>query len=204
MARINAQIKQLGFVGNISREFLDRHSALKGEIDALKNQNQAFLTQNELQAAKANADMILKRCIEDMLNAKMKEFNDSLFTTKKKPPHVRFNAYNSYKFETPDNTGTGSNYKGMIVYDLAVLFTTALPALAHDLLLFKNLGKDIEAGIRYSLLAKFTKDENVTTEVFSKICQELKCDVADMMEFVPDPTSEKPDETSEGEIAPFV
>lgn len=151
---INTQIKQLGFVGNISREFLDRHSALKGEIDALKNQNQAYLTQNELQAAKANADEILRRSIEDILkeiedtlNAKMKEFNDSLFATKKKPPHVHFNAYNSYRFETPDNTGTGSNYKGMLVYDLAVLFTTALPALAHDSLLFKNLGKDVEDGI---------------------------------------------------------
>lgn len=84
----------------------------------LKNQNQAFLTQNELQAAKANADAILKRSIEDILreiedtlNSKMKEFNDSLFATKKKPPHVHFNAYNSYKFETPDNTGTGSNFK---------------------------------------------------------------------------------------------
>ena len=85
--------------------------------------------------------------IEQTLNTKMEEFNDSLFDTKKKPPHVHFNSYNSYKFETPDNTGTGSNYKGMIVYDLAVLFTTALPALSHDSLLFKNLGKDIEDGI---------------------------------------------------------
>lgn len=50
-------------------------------------------------------------------------------------------------FETPYNTGTGSNYKGMIVYDLAVLFSTSLPALAHDSLLFKNLGKDVEDGI---------------------------------------------------------
>ena len=49
--------------------------------------------------------------------------------------------------EKPDNTGTGSNYKGMIIYDLAVLFSTALPALAHDSLLFKNLGKDVEDGI---------------------------------------------------------
>ena len=151
---INVQIRELGFVGNISREFLDRHSELKGEIDALKTQNEAFLTQNELQAAKANADAVLKRSIEDILreieetlNAKMEEFNDTLFDTKKKPPHVHFNAYNSYKFETPDNTGTGSNYKGMIVYDLAMLFSTALPALAHDSLLFKNLGKDVEDGI---------------------------------------------------------
>lgn len=73
--------------------------------------------------------------------------NDSLFKTKRKPPHVHFNSYNSYVFETLDNTGTGSNYKGMLVYDLAVLFTTRLPAIAHDSLLFKNLGKDVEDGI---------------------------------------------------------
>lgn len=151
---ITAQIKELGFVGGISRDFLDRHSELKSEIDALKTQNQAYLTLKDLQSAKATADEVLKKSIEDILreiegilNNKMEEFNDTLFATKKKSPYVHFNAYNSYKFETPDNTGTGSNYKGMIVYDLAVLFTTALPALAHDSLLFKNLGKDVEDGI---------------------------------------------------------
>ena len=36
------------------------------------------------------------------------------------------------------------------------------------------------AGISSSSLAKLTKDENVTTEVLAK------CDVADIMEFVPD------------------
>lgn len=77
----------------------------------------------------------------------MEEFNDTLFPVKKKPPYVHFNAYNSYRFETPDNTGTGSNYKGMIVYDLAVLFTTALPAIAHDSLLFSDLSKDAVDGI---------------------------------------------------------
>lgn len=151
---IRLQIKQLGFVGNISKEFLDRHSELKGEIDALKNQNQAFLTQKELQDAKANAEEVLRKSIEDILveiedtlNAKMKEFNDTLFRTPRKPPHIKFNKHDSYRFETPDDTGTGSNYKGMIVYDLAVLFTTSLPAIAHDSLVFKNLEKDVEDGI---------------------------------------------------------
>ncbi|MST51658.1 DUF2326 domain-containing protein [Hornefia butyriciproducens] len=151
---IKVQIKELGFVGSMSQEFLDRHSELKAEIAALKTQNQAFLTLKELQEAKANADEILKRSIEEILydientlNSKMEEFNDLLFDEKKKPPHVQFNAYNSYKFETPDNTGTGSNYKGLIIYDLAVLFTTALPAIAHDSLLFGDLSKDAFDGI---------------------------------------------------------
>lgn len=37
---------------------------------------------------------------------------------------------------TPDDTGTGSNYRGMVSYDLAVL---KLTALAHDSLILKNI-----------------------------------------------------------------
>lgn len=118
---VNTQIKELGFVGIISKEFLDKHSAITGEINALRTQNQAFLKQKELQEAKANADEVLRRSIEDILreievtlNDKMKEFTDSFS------------------------------------------------------------------------LAKLGKDENVTTEVLAKICKELKCDVGDIMEFIPD------------------
>ena len=119
-----------------------------------------------LQEAKANADEVLKKSIENILhdietklNVAMKEINDSLFKTKRKPPRLHFNSHNSYKFETPDDTGTGSNYKGMIVYDLAMLSCTALPALAHDSVLFKNLEKDVEDGIiRYY--------DNQTKQVF--------------------------------------
>ncbi|MCI8358108.1 helix-turn-helix transcriptional regulator [uncultured Phocaeicola sp.] len=48
-----------------------------------------------------------------------------------------------------------------------------------------------KAGISSSSLAKLTKDENVTTEVLTKICRELKCDVADIMEFIPDEEEKK-------------
>lgn len=42
------------------------------------------------------------------------------------------------------------------------------------------------AKISSSTLAKLSNDENVTTEVLAKICNELQCDVSDIMEFVPD------------------
>lgn len=57
------------------------------------------------------------------------------------------------------------------------------------LLIDKNMKKsDLRknAGISSSSLAKLGKDENVTTEVLAKICKELKCDVGDIMEFIPD------------------
>ena len=46
------------------------------------------------------------------------------------------------------------------------------------------------AKISSSTLAKLTNDENVTTEVLVKICNELNCDVSDIMEFVPGEGSE--------------
>jgi len=151
---VQEQITELGFVGNLSKEFLDKHSEIKGHIDALKAQNEAYLTLTELQDAKKYADEMLKRAIEDILadiersiNDKMKEFNDSLFAESRKAPHLHFNEYNSYRFETPDDTGTGSNYKGMVVYDLAVLYLTALPAIAHDSLILKNIGDGAVDGI---------------------------------------------------------
>ena len=48
------------------------------------------------------------------------------------------------------------------------------------------------AKISSSTLAKLTNDENVTTEVLVKICNELKCNVSDIMEFIPD---EEPEES---------
>ena len=62
-----------------------------------------------------------------------------------------------------------------------------------ELLIDKKMKKsDLrkKAGISSSSLAKLTKDENVTTEVLAKICKELKCDIADIMEFVPDPVEQ--------------
>lgn len=154
LQKVRNQIKELGFVGNVSKEFLDRHSELKGRIDALKAQNDAWLTQQDLQDAKKHADDTLKSAITSILadierdvNAKMKQFNDSFYSDARKAPRLHFNSYNSYTFETPDDTGTGTNYKGMVLYDLAILYLTALPAIAHDSLIPKNISDGAIDGI---------------------------------------------------------
>ena len=44
---------------------------------------------------------------------------------------------NSYTFNTPDDTGTGNAYKGLVVFDLAVLLLTRLPLIIHDSIILK-------------------------------------------------------------------
>lgn len=92
-----------------------------------------------LQDANVRTDEILKRAIESILlgietelNDKIREFNGQLHSEPCKPPYLRFDSYNRYKFAPPDDTGTGANFRSMIIYDSAVLFTAALPAIAHD------------------------------------------------------------------------
>ena len=152
--KTNNQIIELGVIGNLSKDFLDKYSELKNNIEALQKQNEAFLKQKELQDAKKNADEMLKQITEEILseiefdvNTKMREYNDTLYAVAHKPPKLHFNSYDSYKFETPDDNGTGSNYKGMIIYDLSIFSLTALPAIAHDSLLLKNISDSSIDGI---------------------------------------------------------
>ena len=50
------------------------------------------------------------------------------------------------------------------------------------------LKKDLrtKTGVSTTTMSRLSKDENVSTEILSKICAALNCDVGDIMEFVPD------------------
>ena len=154
VGQIQERMNEIGIIGSISKEFLDKHSEIKGRMDALTAQNEAYLLQRDLEDQRRRASAQLKSGIKSILsdmerdiNAQMKEYNDSLYTESRKPPQLTFNDYNSYRFETPDDTGTGSNYKGMVIYDLAILALTDLPAIAHDSFILKNIGDSVIDGI---------------------------------------------------------
>lgn len=48
--------------------------------------------------------------------------------------------------------------------------------------------KDLQskAGISWTSITKLSKGEHIGTEVLMKICVALECNIADIMEFVPD------------------
>lgn len=56
------------------------------------------------------------------------------------------------------------------------------------LLIEKDLKKkDLQAltGISSASITKMGKNENINTDILVKICDALKCDVADIMEYIP-------------------
>lgn len=72
----------------------------------------------------------------------MARFNDLIYETKRKAPVLDLNGGKTYEFYTPDDTGTGTSFKGLVIFGLSVLMHTKLPALARDSLLFKHIGDE--------------------------------------------------------------
>jgi hypothetical protein len=133
-----------------SKEFLSAYTRLDRRIHKLEDENEAFDTRNTLQNEKKRASDRLKsqmetvlKVIESIINRHMSEISDYVSQGKDNPPILGIKEYNSYSFETPKDTGTGTNFKGMLIYDISILNSTALPALAHDSLLFANVSDEI-------------------------------------------------------------
>lgn len=166
---ITAELSKHKVKNSFSKEFLDKHSDLQRQIAALEEQNKAFVEENEIKDSKNDAKNRLEKNIESILaeisfnlNDKMREFNNSLYKEKRNSPKITLKNYNSYEFFTPKDTGTGTNFKGMILLDLAILYLSSLPALSHDSLLFKNIDDEGINGI----IQLYTDTEKLNKQVF--------------------------------------
>ena len=101
--------------------------------------NQNKKDQKEALDATVNNELIE---VQDSLNTKMQELNEKVCKSKLfQPPHIELKP-NGYSFETINDQGTGTSYKGLILFDQACLELTNLPFFIHDSLLFSNIELD--------------------------------------------------------------
>ena len=127
---------------------MTRHSELLHEKDRMEKENDAY---TKLQQLKGHRDAdesrlkIIKQqqfaLVSYQLNEEMSRLNDAIYEGSYNAPVLDFTD-NGYIFFTPDDTGTGIAYKGLVVYDLAVLRLTKLPILVHDSVVLKQISDD--------------------------------------------------------------
>ena len=68
----------------------------------------------------------------------MSRLNKIIYNNENNAPILTFTT-NSYSFITPDNTGTGIAYKGLVIFDISVLNLTNLPIIVHDSFILKQI-----------------------------------------------------------------
>lgn len=77
--------------------------------------------------------------IENVLNFKLSKFNKVVYGPTRNPSQLRINSEKSYTFTSPEDTGTGKSYAGLVGFDLAMLSLTKLPFIIHDSVIYKNI-----------------------------------------------------------------
>ena len=143
-----AQLQELVQNPNLSKVVLTRHSDLLREKERMQKENDAY---EKLQQLKENRDADAERLkaikqqqlavVSCRLNDEMSRLNDAIYEGSYNAPVLDFTD-TGYIFFTPDDTGTGIAYKGLVVYDLAVLGLTKLPVLVHDSVVLKQISDD--------------------------------------------------------------
>ncbi len=140
--------KQLeGLIENpkLSKTVLSRHSELLREIEELQKQNESYIELSRLNKNKNDDEKRLKdlkqrqfAILANDVNSEMKRLNNIIYGETANAPIIDFSE-NSYSFFTPDDTGTGTAYKGIVILDLSVLNLTKLPIIVHDSIVLKQI-----------------------------------------------------------------
>jgi hypothetical protein len=77
--------------------------------------------------------------IQTKINLKLKAFNKVVYGPARNSSELHIKSAKSYSFNSPDDSGTGKSYAGLIGFDLAMLSLTPLPFFIHDSVVYKNI-----------------------------------------------------------------
>lgn len=119
---------------------------LKEATDQAIEENKIFEKKVELDAAiKISGERLdaiydnLFLEIEAKINGKLKAFNKVVYGPTRNSSELRIKSASSYTFTSPEDTGTGKSYAGLIGFDIAMLSLTKLPFVIHDSVIYKNI-----------------------------------------------------------------
>lgn len=153
---------EIGCTTKIPKFLMEQHTVISKRLDTLRDQNKKYTEFEELtkqakdKKEKLESTLLIEGAnLSKIINDKMKQLCDELFSDYEEPK-LSISKTGTYSFETENDEGTGTNYKGLILFDLAVLSLTQVPAIAHDSVTVKNIDKNVTENI-YDLYNTFDK-----------------------------------------------
>lgn len=157
------KLKKESIPSKITNSLVTNIADKKNEICNLEKEIKNYEKHETLKQDKASLTKELLEKEKDTLtylnltiNTEMKNMNDSIYNEIHQSPVVDFKDADHYSFSTPNDHGNGTEFKNIIILDLALLKTSKLPLVIHDSPLFKNIG-DEPAGNLFKLYSQFKK-----------------------------------------------
>ena len=149
IAAIEKQLTDSGIARSLSQSILTQYARVTREIDDLQKKNDelaneinAINRRKELEQLLAN----LRRKQEESLsaaeikiNAELERINAIVTGGNRPAPILVLKPDKTFEFGTVADKSEGTAYKNLVVYDLSMLATTAVPALIHDSSIVKRI-----------------------------------------------------------------
>jgi Uncharacterised protein conserved in bacteria (DUF2326) len=140
--QIQTALKSKGMPDDLFRRVFD----LKEITDKASEENKYFEQKTQLdetiKISGQRLDVIYEKIfleIEAKVNLKLTAFNKVVYGPSRNSSELRIKSASSYSFTSPEDTGTGKSYAGLIGFDMAMLSLTRLPFVIHDSVIYKNI-----------------------------------------------------------------
>ena len=154
IVKLKDELAEIKKVPNVSEAILKEYAAITTELNNLQTANKNYedhekLDKNAKDYAETRDKVIAQQLweIQAAVNKEMRTLTQSILGEGKQPPILTLEKLNKYRFETPNDGGTGAQFRGIITFDLANLRQTSLPFIVHDSIMLKNLSKNTLAKI---------------------------------------------------------
>lgn len=131
----------------MDEDFLNRVKELEFEISAKERQLQLWKDQKRIEGDKKKSqdELDSKRkeinyALQAKINKELEKLSDIISGGETEAPRLQFSdTAKSFEFFTPNDDGTGTSTKGVILLDLVLMELTSLPVVIHDSPLFQSL-----------------------------------------------------------------
>lgn len=168
--QVEAEIKDINEIPNVSTAVLEAFVAVEQELDELKHANNYYdeITElhkrtNDLTARYNEAIINMVNDAQTEINIELKKYNSIVCSPKTSAPYIRIIDSKSYSYRIPNDTGTGSQVRGMMLLDYVMLEKTPLPAIIEDSMSIKQI--EDEATIRlFELFNSSSKQVFITID----------------------------------------
>lgn len=170
IARILKEVEEIKKIPNVSEAILKEYARITTELNNLIDANKNYDRMNELNDLVAEyaetRDKVIRNqllSIETMVNQKMREISVQLLRDEQHmSPVLRMEKLNRYTFNTPNDGGTGAQYRGVITFDLANMELSPLPFIIHDMQMLLHIEKKVMAEI----IKAYDAQKSVGKQVF--------------------------------------
>lgn len=169
IVKLQNEVTEIQNIPNVSQAILKEFARITTELNNLREANENFDELERLKKVAADYAETRDAVIHDQLigiessvNQAMREISLSILKDATHlPPILRMEKLNKYTFNTPNDGGTGAQYRGLITFDLANMEVAPVPFVVHDSVLLKNIERPVFSEIMRVYEAEKDKDKQV-------------------------------------------